>query len=104
LRGRRPARQQRPPDRARSADRGGHRPMTDPLSVGRRVLLAEAEALTGMANGLGEDFVRAVEMLARADGRVVLTGIGKSGHVARTAPSQTRSPSAAVSGWRTPRR
>lgn len=57
--------------------------MTDPLSVGRRVLIAEAEALSVMADGLGEPFAQAVEVLARAEGRVVLTGIGKSGHVAR---------------------
>ena len=57
--------------------------MTDPLSVGRRVLIAEAEALSMMADALGEAFAQAVEILARAEGRIVLTGIGKSGHVAR---------------------
>ncbi|HYD46317.1 MAG TPA: KpsF/GutQ family sugar-phosphate isomerase [Phenylobacterium sp.] len=57
--------------------------MTDAVAVGRRVLLAEAEALSALAETLGEAFAEAVETLARAEGRIVLTGIGKSGHVAR---------------------
>ena len=57
--------------------------MTDAVAVGRRVLLAEAQALSAMAETLGEAFAEAVETLARAEGRIVLTGIGKSGHVAR---------------------
>jgi arabinose-5-phosphate isomerase len=55
----------------------------DAIAVGRRVLAAEAEALAQMAGELGETFVQAVETLFRAQGRVVCTGIGKSGHVAR---------------------
>ena len=53
------------------------------VDVGRRVLGIEAEALVAMADGLGEDFTRAVEMLFACKGRIVLTGMGKSGHVAR---------------------
>ncbi len=53
------------------------------IDVGRRVLGIEAEALVAMADGLGEDFTRAVEMLFACKGRIVLTGMGKSGHVAR---------------------
>ena len=56
---------------------------TKSVSVGRRVLLTEAEALRHMANGLGEAFEHAVEVLSQAKGRVVCTGVGKSGHVAR---------------------
>lgn len=55
----------------------------DPIAVGRRVLAAEAEALSQMAQALGDSFARAVETLFRAKGRIVCTGIGKSGHVAR---------------------
>ena len=55
----------------------------DAIAVGRRVLAAEAEALGQLANGLDDAFTRAVETLFDAKGRVVLTGIGKSGHVAR---------------------
>ncbi|MDB5419123.1 MAG: sugar isomerase, KpsF/GutQ [Phenylobacterium sp.] len=55
----------------------------DPIAVGRRVLAAEAEALRQMAEALGDSFARAVETLFEAKGRIVCTGIGKSGHVAR---------------------
>jgi arabinose-5-phosphate isomerase len=55
----------------------------DAVATGRRVLGVEADALTGLAASLGEDFVKAVETLAAAKGRVVLTGVGKSGHVGR---------------------
>ena len=55
----------------------------DAISVGRRVLASEAQALGLMADGLGEAFVAAVETIFTAKGRVVLTGVGKSGHVGR---------------------
>jgi arabinose-5-phosphate isomerase len=55
----------------------------DTISVGRRVLETEADALRRMASDLGDAFARAVEMLFAANGRIVCTGIGKSGHVAR---------------------
>ena len=55
----------------------------DAVATGRRVLGVEAGALAALAASLGEDFVKAVETMAAAKGRVVLTGIGKSGHVGR---------------------
>ena len=55
----------------------------DAITVGRRVLAAEAEALGQLAAGLDDTFTAAVETLFAAKGRIVLTGIGKSGHVAR---------------------
>jgi arabinose-5-phosphate isomerase len=62
--------------------------MTDPaafdaVAVGRRVLAAEADALRLQAETLGEPFTRAVDLLHAAKGRIILTGVGKSGHVAR---------------------
>lgn len=57
--------------------------MTATIEVGQRVLRTEAEALIAMAEGLGEPFARAVETLAGLSGRVICTGVGKSGHVAR---------------------
>ncbi len=57
--------------------------MTAAIEVGQRVLRTEAEALIAMAEGLGEPFARAVETLAGLSGRVICTGVGKSGHVAR---------------------
>jgi arabinose-5-phosphate isomerase len=55
----------------------------DAIAVGRRVLAAEAEALSLQAAALGPDFARAVDLLAAARGRIICTGMGKSGHVAR---------------------
>jgi arabinose-5-phosphate isomerase len=55
----------------------------DAVATGRRVLGVEADALGRLAASLGRDFVNAVETLAAAEGRVVLTGVGKSGHVGR---------------------
>jgi arabinose-5-phosphate isomerase len=53
------------------------------IAVGRRVLETEAQALSRMAADLGAPFAEAVETLNAAAGRIVCTGIGKSGHVAR---------------------
>ncbi|MEJ2817268.1 MULTISPECIES: KpsF/GutQ family sugar-phosphate isomerase [unclassified Caulobacter] len=53
------------------------------IAVGQRVLNTEAQALSALSAALDESFVRAVEALFDAKGRVVCTGIGKSGHVAR---------------------
>jgi arabinose-5-phosphate isomerase len=55
----------------------------DAVAVGRRVLTAEADALRLQADSLGDAFVKAVDLLFAAKGRVICTGIGKSGHVAK---------------------
>jgi arabinose-5-phosphate isomerase len=55
----------------------------DDLAVGRAVLDAERAGLAELAAELNGDFARAVAMLAEVSGRVVVTGMGKSGHVAR---------------------
>ncbi|PXA88592.1 KpsF/GutQ family sugar-phosphate isomerase [Caulobacter sp. D4A] len=57
--------------------------ISDAVAVGRRVLSIEAQALSQMADGLGEAFARAVQVMHDAKGRIVCTGMGKSGHVAR---------------------
>jgi len=53
------------------------------IAVGRRVLAAEAEALAQLSAELDASFAQAVETLFAAKGRIVATGIGKSGHIAR---------------------
>jgi arabinose-5-phosphate isomerase len=53
------------------------------IETGRRVIAAEAAALTTLAESLGDAFAQAVETLFNAKGRIILTGVGKSGHVAR---------------------
>ena len=59
------------------------RPPFDAAEVGRRVLQIEAQALLGFAEKLDGGFSDAVEILHKVRGRVVLTGVGKSGHVGR---------------------
>jgi arabinose-5-phosphate isomerase len=53
------------------------------LALARNVLDTEARAITSLAMRLGAPFVAAVELMFRCKGRVVVSGIGKSGHVAR---------------------
>jgi arabinose-5-phosphate isomerase len=53
----------------------------DPLQIAREVLTRESEALTAVAGRLDESFCRAVELLEAASGRVIVTGVGKSGLV-----------------------
>ena len=55
----------------------------DPVAVGRRVLVVEAQALGQLSESLGAAFAEVVVLIAGLKGRVVLTGVGKSGHVAR---------------------
>ena len=55
----------------------------DDIATARRVLATEAEALGALAAGLGAEFLRAVALLEEAPGRVAVTGMGKSGHIAR---------------------
>ncbi|WP_136646024.1 SIS domain-containing protein [Tabrizicola sp. YIM 78059] len=56
---------------------------TDFLATGRRVIRREAEALAALADALGESFSAAVALLMQAKGRVIVSGMGKSGHIAR---------------------
>ena len=53
------------------------------LASAKRVLSAESKALTTLADQLDESFVKAVHILTTCMGRVVVSGMGKSGHVAR---------------------
>ena len=53
------------------------------LTLARAVLRTEADALIELAPKLGDAFVQAVRALHDAPGRVIVSGMGKSGHVAR---------------------
>jgi arabinose-5-phosphate isomerase len=55
----------------------------DILEGARTLLAAEAQALGMLVETLDEDFVRGVRLLAACEGRVVTTGIGKAGIIAR---------------------
>jgi arabinose-5-phosphate isomerase len=56
---------------------------TDVLDEGRRVLRLEAESLLGLADRLDGPFDEACRTIARTKGRLIVSGIGKSGIVAR---------------------
>lgn len=53
------------------------------LSLGKRVVRLEAEALAETEKRLGENFSRAVQVLAKSTGRAIVAGVGKSGHIGR---------------------
>jgi arabinose-5-phosphate isomerase len=53
------------------------------IATGRRVLATEADALAVFVGRLGDAFADAVEAMLAARGRVIVSGMGKSGHVGR---------------------
>jgi arabinose-5-phosphate isomerase len=53
------------------------------LDVARSVLGTEAAGLRSLAASLDGAFTRAIELLAGCTGRIVVSGMGKSGHIAR---------------------
>lgn len=63
-----------------------HPTQTDFLSreaCGRRVIKIEMEGMQALHNSLGADFSAAVEAILGCVGRLIVTGMGKSGHIAR---------------------
>jgi arabinose-5-phosphate isomerase len=73
-------------DREPRGERGpatGPAPWDDVLKVARHVLETEAEAVRALSDRLDERFTRAVALLEACRGRVVVTGMGKSGLVGR---------------------
>ena len=57
--------------------------MSSASEMARRVLRIEADAVAALIGRINGDFERAVELVLSRSGRVVVTGIGKSGHVGR---------------------
>ena len=53
------------------------------VSTARRVLDIEGKSLNAVSERLGDEFFQAVKIIADCKGRVVFTGMGKSGHVCR---------------------
>jgi arabinose-5-phosphate isomerase len=70
-----------------AAPRDSHKRAASPargsLELARRVLQIEADAVHALVERLDERFLAAVEMIHGRQGRVVVSGIGKSGHIAR---------------------
>jgi arabinose-5-phosphate isomerase len=55
----------------------------DVLQFGRNILHDEARALDALADSLGEEFERAVALILGCRGKLIVGGLGKSGHIAR---------------------
>ncbi|HVZ01878.1 MAG TPA: KpsF/GutQ family sugar-phosphate isomerase [Dongiaceae bacterium] len=55
----------------------------DDLAAGKSVLIQEADALKRLAESLDGAYLTALDILAAVSGRVIVTGMGKSGHIAR---------------------
>src|SRR5213593_2562336 len=53
------------------------------IGRGQQVLSLEAKAIERVAERLGPAFAAAVRLLAEAKGRVIVSGVGKSGFIAR---------------------
>ncbi len=53
------------------------------ISSARRVLEIESRAIGALVNQVGPDFASAVSIIFRCQGKVIVSGVGKSGHVGR---------------------
>jgi arabinose-5-phosphate isomerase len=62
---------------------GAHVNSLRALTLAREVLATEASAIASLAARVGAPFVAAVTLMLNCRGRVVVSGIGKSGHIAR---------------------
>ena len=56
-------------------------PTVDFLGLGREVVTVELAEITALQSRINEDFTRACELLLSCKGRIVVTGMGKSGHI-----------------------
>jgi len=61
--------------------------MNEDLAVARRALALEANGITALSDGLDGRFTAAIDILAAVDGRVIVSGMGKSGLVGRKVAS-----------------
>jgi arabinose-5-phosphate isomerase len=53
------------------------------IELGRKVVRVEANAMAELENRLGDEFARAVQLIAESPGRVIVAGVGKSGLIGR---------------------
>ena len=53
------------------------------LRAAQRVLLMESESLAALSRSLNGDFIDAIDRLTAVTGRIIVSGMGKSGHIAR---------------------
>ncbi|HEY6095904.1 MAG TPA: KpsF/GutQ family sugar-phosphate isomerase [Gallionellaceae bacterium] len=53
------------------------------LALAREVILTEAAAVQALTQRIDDNFLRALNIILSCDGRVIVSGMGKSGHIAR---------------------
>lgn len=53
------------------------------IAIGKKVIRIEKEAITAVQNRISENFARAVEIISNCQGRVIVTGMGKSGAIGK---------------------
>ncbi|MCK4493158.1 MAG: SIS domain-containing protein, partial [Methylococcales bacterium] len=60
---------------------------SDPLqklcTLARNVIETEAQAVMALTQQIDQNFINACKLILQCQGRVVVTGLGKSGHIAR---------------------
>lgn len=56
---------------------------TDLIRTGRAVIAIESDAVRALGNRLDQSFADACELILSCEGRVIVTGMGKSGHISR---------------------
>ncbi len=66
-----------------SDNQSAHSVKAESLAVAKRLLMIEANAVKALEGRLGESFAKALELLVALKGRVIVTGMGKSGHIGR---------------------
>ncbi len=53
------------------------------IAAGRRVVSTEADSLNLLSQSLGDSFARAAALILASEGKLIVSGMGKSGHIAR---------------------
>ena len=51
------------------------------IKLAKAVIETEAQAILNLRDRIDEDFVKACQLLLACEGRIIVTGIGKSGHI-----------------------
>ena len=58
-------------------------PSPQALDLARQVLRIEGESVLALCERIGDNFMQALALILNCRGRVIVSGIGKSGHIAR---------------------
>ncbi len=53
------------------------------LEAGRQTLMLELQEASRLPERLGDDFIRAAETIIHCEGKLIVSGIGKSGHIGK---------------------